>query len=140
MQIKFSTNKNSIKPSEAVALYVSVGWGEKRDYNLALMVKALQNSDFVISARVKEGDLVGLARVLTDQVFYTTVPDMVVNPSYQGKGIGSRMMKMIEQKYKGVPIFVETFRKNRVILKKFGFEEKSNMSVFSKKNAKRKNL
>ena len=38
--------------------------------------------------------LVGCARVLTDGYFFGTIPEILVTPEYQGKGIGSRLLSL----------------------------------------------
>ncbi len=105
------------------------GWGmipEKQ------ALAGLNRSDFVIAA--KDGDrTIGMSRVLTDGGCVALILDVVVHPEYQGKGIGSTLMKA-----------VMNFINNRIALgevshiclmaakgkegfyKKFGFEERPN--------------
>jgi GNAT superfamily N-acetyltransferase len=43
----------------------------------------------------KDDTLVGCARILTDGYFFGTVPEVLVLPEYQGKGIGKRLMELV---------------------------------------------
>jgi GNAT superfamily N-acetyltransferase len=38
--------------------------------------------------------LVGVVRILSDGYFFGTIPEILVDPEYQGRGIGRRLMEM----------------------------------------------
>jgi GNAT superfamily N-acetyltransferase len=40
-----------------------------------------------------EGELIGCVRILTDGYLFGTVPEILVNPEYQGQGIGRALME-----------------------------------------------
>ena len=42
-----------------------------------------------------QGTLVGSVRLLTDGYFYATIPEILVAPEYQGRGIGEELMRRI---------------------------------------------
>ncbi len=63
-----------------------------------LLYKALTNSHTLISAWVK-GKMVGIANAISDGHLVVYYPHMLVHPDYQGKGIGSKMMKVMRSKY-----------------------------------------
>ncbi len=76
---------------ELVALYDAVSWGAytKDPEGLA---RGIANSTFVVSAR-HEGHLVGLARVLSDDMSIVYVQDVLVSPEHQRKGIGRELLR-----------------------------------------------
>jgi hypothetical protein len=57
-----------------------------REYARESVQEALRETINVV-ARV-EGQLVGSVRILTDGYFFGTIPEILVDPGYQGKGIG----------------------------------------------------
>lgn len=58
------------------------------------MQRAIHNSNPVVSAW--EGDqLIGFARATSDGVYRATIWDVVVNPDYQGAGIGRKLVQTI---------------------------------------------
>lgn len=63
-----------------------------RDYSPEMARQALKRT-INITARVK-GQLVGTVRILTDGYFFGTIPEILVDPDYQGKGIGRRLMEL----------------------------------------------
>ena len=62
-----------------------------RDYDLEATAQALERT---WNVGAWDGDrLVGAVRVLTDGYFFATVPEVLVDPEYQRRGIGRALMK-----------------------------------------------
>ncbi len=131
--IKISSKKNAVRPTEAAALYVELGWGTPRTYSPARMKKSLANCDIVISARNEAGELVGIARALSDFVIDTKILDMIIAPEYQRQGIGIKMMRAIEALVPGTSIYFETEPKNFGFAKKCGYKKRKGLTVWTKK-------
>ena len=75
-----------------VRLRKAVAWG---DTNAELASKSLNNSLFSVS--IYEGKtIIGFGRVVGDGYMYFYIQDVIVDPSYQGKGVGSVLMDEIE--------------------------------------------
>jgi predicted N-acetyltransferase YhbS len=67
--------------------------GERRPINDADRIhEMLQNANLIITAR-KDGELIGVARSLTDFSFCTYMSDLAVDQEYQKMGIGIRLIK-----------------------------------------------
>jgi N-acetylglutamate synthase-like GNAT family acetyltransferase len=62
------------------------------DRRLDQLALALDHSSPVISAW-QGGQLVGLARATSDRVYRATIWDVVVDPSFQGTGVGRRLVE-----------------------------------------------
>lgn len=78
-------------------LFLSVEWSSGH-YPEKLVI-AMKNSDTVFSAW--DGDkLVGLVNALDDSVMTAYVHYLLINPKYQGKGIGKKLLELISEKYK----------------------------------------
>ena len=61
-----------------------------------LHLKLLQNSDEVVLALDNETDrVVGFVTAITDKVLSAYIPLLEVLPNYQGKGIGSELMRLM---------------------------------------------
>ncbi len=76
---------------ELTELYDAVGWSAYSEDPDAL-ARAVDRSDYVITARNADGDLVGLTRCLTDDVHICLIQDVLVRPDHQRAGIGSVMV------------------------------------------------
>lgn len=90
-EIELRTDSD-IPLSSLLELCAAVGWAaytrEERSGDLA---KAIANSSYVVSAWDEEV-LVGLARVLSDDVSIFYLQDILVHPNYQRRGIGARLI------------------------------------------------
>jgi predicted N-acetyltransferase YhbS len=88
-----------ILPREAVlTLYRALKWSsaEKSDQ----LLKALENSHTVVTAW--DGDrLVGLGNAISDGVLVVYYPHLLVHPDYQGRGIGTEIVRRMQMRYKG---------------------------------------
>ena len=63
-----------------------------RDYSLADASAALERT---INLGAWDGTrLVGSIRILTDGYFFATIPEILVDPDYQRRGIGQRLMEL----------------------------------------------
>ena len=78
--------------SDFIELRNQVGWC-KIDVQLA--TKSLENSLFHVSV-YDQSKLVGAGRVIGDGYMYFYIQDVIVDPRYQGKGVGSLLMNEIE--------------------------------------------
>lgn len=56
--------------------------------------RALEHSLCVISAE-KDGQCIGMARLLGDQAIYWLIEDVRVAPEHQGRGVGSEMVSRL---------------------------------------------
>jgi GNAT superfamily N-acetyltransferase len=130
--ITISTNKRAVRPAEAAALYVEMGWGDAKRYSAERMKCSLAHCDIVLSARNEAGELVGLLRALSDFAIETKVLDMVIDPEYQRQGIGKRIMRALETLVPGTTIYCETGRQNFRFLLDRHFKKRPGLVVFRK--------
>ena len=131
--IFISSDKRSVSPAEAAAIYIELGWGTAKEYSAARMKRSLVNCDIIISAWNEGGELVGIARALSDFATTTKIVDMLIVPEYQHQGIGARMMKKIESLVAGTDIYGETEHKNFGFLEGCGYKKRKGLMVFVKK-------
>lgn len=117
--LTYKTTKN-IPIEQIQELYRSINWKEK---DFETIGEYLEKSLVVIS--VWDGNsLIGLARATTSSTREITIWDVAVRPTYQNKGIGSKIMKCmltILDDY-GIPVvtlYADTGKEN--FYEKFGF-------------------
>jgi GNAT superfamily N-acetyltransferase/uncharacterized glyoxalase superfamily protein PhnB len=78
---------------ELLNLSASVGWAGSEDNSA--MDTQLQSTVFaVVAQNLENNEVVGSAFLLGDNAFYY-VKDVIVHPDWQGKGIGTAMMRAI---------------------------------------------
>jgi ribosomal protein S18 acetylase RimI-like enzyme len=77
---------------QAIDLGSTVEWAAGR--SLDDMRQALNSSTLVITAW-QDRQLIGMARVVSDGVYYGTIWDVIVSPTCRGRGIGREIMQRI---------------------------------------------
>ena len=101
--IVFSCDRD-IDLYELEELCDSVGWARRP---LRKVKKAIQHSFLVVSMWEVRGTgrrLIGFARATSDHAFNATIWDVVVHPSFQGKGLGKALMKFAIKKLRAEDI------------------------------------
>jgi ribosomal protein S18 acetylase RimI-like enzyme len=97
--IEFSEEKNITK-SQLVALYKGVGWVIYTS-DPDKLHSAVQNSIYVLTAWVKN-ELIGLVRVVGDGLTIIYIQDILVSKEHRGKGIGTKLLRNVIEKYSSV--------------------------------------
>jgi len=131
--ITLFSDKRALLPAEAAALYIELGWGTAKEYSRARMQRSLAHCDIVVFARNAAGELVGIARALSDFAIETKILDMVIAPEYQRLGIGRAIMRRIEALARGTHIYFETEPKNFGFAAVCGYKRRKRLAVFVKK-------
>ena len=85
---------------EIINLYQSVGWTNYLE-RISVLEEAYANSLCVIGAYDNE-KLVGIIRAVGDGQTIVFVQDIIVLPEYQRKGIGTKLLKAVMDKFHDV--------------------------------------
>lgn len=120
---------SKIEPKEYNFLRQSVGWYLPEEEQTKL---SLENSIYVVKADIG-GETVGMARLVGDGVFYFLLVDVIVLPEYQGRGIGTLMvreiLKFANKKRKVGQTFsvqLSSAKGREGFYERFGFEKRPN--------------
>ncbi|MFD1957229.1 GNAT family N-acetyltransferase [Paenibacillus thailandensis] len=81
------------EPEEYAALREAAGLSPK---DVAKSAVGLPNSLFAVTLR-DSGKLIGMGRVIGDGGCFFHVVDIAVDPAYQGRGLGKRIMRRITE-------------------------------------------
>ena len=96
MNIIYNDQKKDLPVDRLMYLFESVGWAKNEDLEvteeiLKGFMKPWLHSTLVISAW-DDSRLVGAVRVLSDTIFRSVIYDLLVDPEYQGIGIGKELV------------------------------------------------
>ena len=126
-----TTSRRELSLSSLLGLYDAVGWvaytSEERKGDLE---KAVHNSSFVVSAWDGE-TLVGLVRVLSDDVSICYLQDILVHPDYQRRGIGEQMMQACLARYAHVRskvLMTDDEQRQRLFYEEAGFRDTKDLA------------
>lgn len=109
-----------IEAAELEKLYTSVGWRSGRYADRLL--QSFETAGMVMSAWCGL-ELAGLVEVLDDKGVTAYVHYLLVNPHYQGKGIGAHLMEAVKEQYKDY-LYIVLSCENRDVIpfyQKLGF-------------------
>lgn len=95
--VKYIESIDGIELEEVLRLYEAVGWSAYTRQPDALM-EAIRKSTWVITARSGE-HLVGLIRTLSDYRAVNYIQDIIVDPAFQGQGIGRALVERIISRF-----------------------------------------
>lgn len=122
--IRYDDKRKDLPCDQLHYLFRSAGWTDgsetdemKNNFNLPFI-----NSTLVISAWENER-LVGVVRVLSDKVIRSVIYDLVVDPEYQGRGIGKELIKRSIEHYPHTEWLVQTTEKIANFYEKIGFSK-----------------
>ena len=113
-------------PIDYGRLFETTGWNKSYRVSPQELSQAISESWYVLSA-YENGCLVGFGRVISDGVLYALVCDLIVNPTCQGRGIGSTLLaKLIEHcRSEGIRvIWLFAAKGKSPFYAKFGFQER----------------
>lgn len=82
---------STISTEDYSGLRASVGWGAIPENQVRT---GLSNTAYLVAAR-KDGETVGMARLISDGGYVNYIADVIVRPDCQGHGIGKAMMERI---------------------------------------------
>jgi ribosomal protein S18 acetylase RimI-like enzyme len=84
-------------PESFWTLFESTGWNLEYRLPPADLARAVANSQHVEAAYDGER-LVGFGRVVSDGIVHAMIYDLITDPAYQGRGIGTEILKRLVAK------------------------------------------
>ena len=116
MNLTYRTDDQSLTAEAFLDLAQRVWPGQ---YSLDRTREALQRT---LNITAWDGELlVGCVRVLTDGYFFGTIPEILVDPAYQRKGVGRRLMELAWEQ-SPTSLFFGVQAGNEDFFEKMGFE------------------
>ena len=90
-EIIFSSEK-SLDPDEFIELLKNSTLAERRPVKDEQRIASMcNNANLIVTARLK-GQLIGVARSITDFVYCTYLSDLAVDIKYQRRGVGKKLI------------------------------------------------
>jgi len=90
-------NESNLLLDDLLSLYDSVGWAAYTRDPAGLQT-ALRNSTYVVAAW-RDGQLIGLARVLSDDISIVYIQDILVRPEFQRGGVGRALLAHLLERF-----------------------------------------
>ncbi len=116
-----------------IQLYTAVGWGDGTSYDHEQIESALERTSFVVYATDQDKNLLGFARAFSDDIFYTSLAEIIVSPQYQRRGIGRALLEAVIERYAGTAIYLEALAGREDFFLRCGFDKKGQMTVLARR-------
>jgi GNAT superfamily N-acetyltransferase len=103
---------------------------------VAAASRSLHAYPYVAHARADDGALVGYVSAFSDNAFSVFIGELVVRVDHRRRGIGSALLRAVEERYTGIPVYVKPFSDAEAFFERNGYRRASRpMSVLFKRNA-----
>ena len=109
--------------SEILPLYKAVGWSNY--YSRPEMLRAAYEGSLCILGAYEEEHLLGIIRAVGDGASILFIQDIIVHPQYQRKGIGTKLMKAMLERYTSVyqiELATDNTKKSIAFYRSLGFK------------------
>jgi len=141
LNIKAIKNPNIKQLNQIKDIYIDAGWWYDYD-NIKRLRKIINNTYLFVIADV-DGEIAGIARVISDGVNDAYIQDMAVKKTFRKNGIGSKIIRYIlshlkKKRFKWIGLVSENA--SDLFYKKLGFDydsKKKTMIYETKKTRKR---
>jgi GNAT superfamily N-acetyltransferase len=112
----------TLAPDEVNGLYATVAWPQRETWRL----EAIARSCTWFAARGPDGALVGAARLLDDGGLHASLWDVIVDPTWQRRGIATRLVRMALERCRDRRLLVlVTTPAGRPFFERLGFAAES---------------
>jgi GNAT superfamily N-acetyltransferase len=126
--VDITDDRNRLDVEQLLELYRTTWWAHDRSRDL--VQRALDHSRPVLSAW-DGAELVGFTRVISDLTFRATIWDVIVRPSHQGRGLGTKLMHAVldHPDLKTVTTFFLLTRDKHGFYERLGFRHEPDKSM-----------
>lgn len=120
--ISFIKNSPELNGEKFLEMVEAVNWADKDTWPSSQVDQAISKSAAHYSAW-SEGQVVGLVRVMSDELIFSCIPEIIVRPQFQSCGVGTQLMKMVIEDFGHTIIFFGAQAGNEAFFEKLGFKK-----------------
>ncbi|MEP3209886.1 MAG: GNAT family N-acetyltransferase [Maribacter sp.] len=134
MEVTISTQKNLLN-IDFIHDYMTEKsyWAKER--TIQQTKKTVENS-FCFGMYTDAKQQIGFARIVTDFVFFGNIMDVIIDPEYQGKGLGKKLVEFMLQHdaIKSLQTITLKTKDAHSFYEKYGFQRVGNSQLYMSKD------
>ena len=134
MEFTISTQKNLLN-IDFIHNYMTEKsyWAKER--TIQQTKKTVENS-FCFGMYTDTKQQIGFARIVTDFVFFGNIMDVIIDPEYQGKGLGKKLVEFMLQHdaIKSLQTITLKTKDAHSFYEKYGFQRVGNSQLYMSKD------
>lgn len=114
---------DNLTKEAVLELYKKLGWTKYVEDPDSLF-KAILNSTYVVTVQENK-TIIGLARCMSDDISINYLQDILVDPAYQKKGIGRKLLENCLERFKHVRshvILTDDEERQRIFYESLGYK------------------
>lgn len=134
MDFEISTNKNLLNINFIHDYMTKKSyWAKER--TLQQTKKTVENS-FCFGMYNDAKQQIGFARIVTDFVFFGNIMDVIIDPEYQGKGLGKKLVEFMlhHDTVKNLQTITLKTKDAHAFYEKYGFQKVGNSPLYMSKD------
>lgn len=112
---------NIFTAEEFLEVILKIGWKKEGELSLEGLRKAISSSTQMYCIRNEAKEVLALARVLSDNYIFSTIPEIIVLPQLHKQGLGTTIVNEIIKDFGHTIIFFGAQKGNEAFFEKFGF-------------------
>ncbi len=126
MEYRIIEGSDRIRPEDAARLLKTTYWADKRP--IEKIEKSMRNSTCYGILTGDGEKLIGFARVISDYATTWYLCDVIIDPEYRGRGLGTALVSHIVSRYRALRGLLVT-RDAQELYRRFGFEVQSGRTM-----------
>lgn len=120
MDFDITPSREEISYEALQELFIKCGWGDRG--GSFFLKKAFLHSNHALFAITFDRELIGCIRALSDGVYYATIHDLVVDPAWQKRGVGTALLKTMMDYLRHIPtVLVPALPESTGFYQRLGF-------------------
>ncbi|MEO5337231.1 MAG: GNAT family N-acetyltransferase [Magnetospirillum sp. WYHS-4] len=125
---EMTTDVRRVDMESLAALYASVGFGTEENYRHPAMTLNRLFGAGVYGFFAFQGErLVGMARVLSDDVMCSWIAELCVHPDCQRRGIGGALLDRVNERFRDTALYADAFKGQEGFLRSRGIVPQSRL-------------
>lgn len=126
-------NRSEISPRDLAELYFTCNFGSCEDIENSVEQIFFKNAFSFFAISLTNRKLLGVARVISDDIITSYIAEICVLKSHRGTGLSSKLLEAVTTRFNHTAIFTCAFSGMETLLSQNGLSKKKKLIARSRK-------